>query len=380
MAEHIATYPILLDELIDPKLLNNPPALANYALELREIMLRVPEEDVEAQMDTLRQFKQAQQLRIAAADIVGVLPLMKVSDHLTALAEAIVAEVINLAWQQMAERYGVPESTIIHDNKGFAVIGYGKLGGRELSYSSDLDLVFLHYSKTDEVTNGAKQVFASVFYMKLAQRIMHIFNTRMASGILYELDMRLRPSGNSGLLVVHFNTFAQYQREDAWTWEHQALVRTRAIYGHVDVINKFNILRRQILALPREPKKLAKDVIEMRNKMRDHLDKSDENYIDIKQGLGGLVDIEFLAQYLVLNNSHQYPTVAKYSDNVSIFEQLHTVGIINEHQQKLLTQTYCQLRDQGHSAALQDKKLLLDKAVFEQHAGEIIKIWQHFLA
>ena len=379
VAEHIATYPILLDELIDPTLLNNPPALSDYALELREIMLRVPEEDLEAQMNTLRQFKQAQQLRIAAADIVGVLPLMKVSDHLTALAEATISEVINLAWQQIAQRYGVPESTLVHDNKGFAVIGYGKLGGRELSYSSDLDLVFLHYSKAIEVTNGEKQVLSSVFYMKLVQRIMHIFNTRMASGILYELDMRLRPSGNSGLLVVHFNTFAKYQREDAWTWEHQALVRTRAVYGHKDVINKFNSLRQQILSLPREPKKLAQEVIGMRDKMRNHLDKSSRRDIDIKQGIGGLVDIEFLAQYLVLKDSNKYANVAKYSDNVSIFNQLYSSDIINNKQQILLTQAYCQLRDQSHRAALQNEDSLLDEHVFQQYAGDIADIWQSFL-
>ncbi|MCJ8319072.1 MAG: bifunctional [glutamate--ammonia ligase]-adenylyl-L-tyrosine phosphorylase/[glutamate--ammonia-ligase] adenylyltransferase, partial [Colwellia sp.] len=157
VAEHIASYPILLDELIDPKLLNNPPALSDYALELREVMLRIPEDDVEAQMEMLRQFKQAQQLRIAAADIVEVLPLMKVSDHLTALAEGIISEVINLAWQQISARLGVPLSAASNDNKGFAVIGYGKLGGRELSYSSDLDLVFLHCSMADELTNGNKQ-------------------------------------------------------------------------------------------------------------------------------------------------------------------------------------------------------------------------------
>ncbi|MFT4725181.1 MAG: glutamate-ammonia-ligase adenylyltransferase, partial [Colwellia sp.] len=225
IAEHIAKYPILLDELIDPKLLHNPPELSSYSADLRQAMLRIPEDDQEAQMDMLRQFKQAQHLRIATGDICGILPVTKVSDHLTALAEAIIEEVIHLAWQQMAQRFGVPTSTVGENHKGFSAIGYGKMGGIELSYSSDLDLVFVHNSHSNEVTNGLKQIPASQFYMKLAQRIMHIFNTRMASGILYELDMRLRPSGNSGLLVVHVNAFAQYQREEAWTWEHQALVR-----------------------------------------------------------------------------------------------------------------------------------------------------------
>ncbi|MBA6363351.1 bifunctional [glutamate--ammonia ligase]-adenylyl-L-tyrosine phosphorylase/[glutamate--ammonia-ligase] adenylyltransferase, partial [Colwellia sp. BRX8-8] len=209
IAEHIAKYPILLDELIDPKLLHNPPELSSYSADLRQAMLRIPEDDQEAQMDMLRQFKQAQHLRIATGDICGILPVTKVSDHLTALAEAIIEEVIHLAWQQMAQRFGVPESTVGENHKGFSAIGYGKMGGIELSYSSDLDLVFVHNSQSNEVTNGLKQIPASQFYMKLAQRIMHIFNTRMASGILYELDMRLRPSGNSGLLVVHVDTFAQ---------------------------------------------------------------------------------------------------------------------------------------------------------------------------
>ena len=232
LTEYIAKYPLLLDELIDPESLHNPLPLSDYALELREVMLRIPEEDLEAQMEMLRQFKQAQQLRIAAADIVGILPVTKVSDHLTALAEAIIGEVINLAWQQVSLRYGVPESSLETGEKGFAVIGYGKAGGIELGYGSDLDLVFVHDSQAGEQTSGPRQVPANQFYMKLAQRIMHIFNSRMSSGILYELDMRLRPSGNSGVLVVHIETFEHYLKEDAWIWEHQALVRSRAVYGH----------------------------------------------------------------------------------------------------------------------------------------------------
>jgi glutamate-ammonia-ligase adenylyltransferase len=379
VAEHIAKYPILLDELIDPKLLNNPPALEDYALELREVMLRIPEEDLEAQMDMLRQFKQAQHLRIAASDIAGVLPLMEVSDHLTALAQAIITEVIHIAWLQLSDRYGVPESTLGTEHKGFAVIGYGKMGGRELSYSSDLDLVFLHNSNNDEMTNGAKEVAASVFYMKFAQRIMHIFNTRMASGILYELDMRLRPSGNSGLLVVHVNTFAQYQREDAWTWEHQALVRTRVVFGHSALTEKFNAIRHEILCQQRASEKLAKDVVEMRNKMRAHLDKSSQDGVDIKQGIGGLVDIEFLAQYLVLLHSNQHPEVAKYSDNVRIFRGLAKAGIVSEVQKEQLISSYCQLRDKGHRATLQNEQLFIEEHSFKTYTHDITEIWQSFL-
>lgn len=385
VTDHIATYPILLDELIDPKLLHNTPALTSYALELREIMLRIPEEDLEAQMEALRQFKQAQQLRIAAADIADVLPVAQVSEHLTALAQAIINEVINLAWQQMSERFGIPFSVVdrqgqsTNDDKGFGVIAYGKMGGVELSYGSDLDLVFVHHSEQGDTTNGEKQVAASQFYLKLAQRIMHIFNTRMNSGILYELDMRLRPSGNSGVLVVHINTFANYQQEDAWTWEHQALVRARMIYGNEYVHQQFKDIRQHVLATKRNEQQLKADVVAMREKMRAHLDKSSETLIDIKQGLGGLVDIEFLAQYLVLNYCARFPQISQHCDNLGIFKQLKFVDVLTEKEQKTLANVYEQLRSQGHIATLQNEVLRIPKEQFNQQQQGVVAIWQKFL-
>ena len=371
IAEHIAKYPILLDELIDPKLLHNPPELNSYSADLRQVMLRIPEEDQEAQMDRLRQFKQAQHLRIATADICGILPVTKVSDHLTALAEAIIEEVINLAWLQISQRFGVPESTVGHSHKGFSAIGYGKMGGLELGYSSDLDLVFVHNSQSNEVTNGIKSIPASQFYMKLAQRIMHIFNTRMASGILYELDMRLRPSGNSGLLVIHIDTFAQYQREQAWTWEHQALVRARTVFGHPELEDKFIKLRQEILTSPRDRLNVRKDVLDMRKKMRIHLDKSTSDNTDIKQGQGGLVDIEFLVQFLVLSKSSKHSELCQYSDNLSLLKELRRCDVISSGQQEQLTDSYCTLRDFGHHATLKNEQQLLTKVDFHKIAENV---------
>ncbi|MGV2871181.1 bifunctional [glutamate--ammonia ligase]-adenylyl-L-tyrosine phosphorylase/[glutamate--ammonia-ligase] adenylyltransferase [Colwellia sp. E150_009] len=382
VADYIAKYPILLDELIDPTLLHNPPKLSAYGLELRESMLRIPEEDLEAQMDALRLFKQSQQLRIAAADIAQVLDVKKVSQHLTALAEAIINEVINIAWQQVANRFGVPKSTLDIGSKGFAVIAYGKTGGNELSYGSDLDLVFVHHSpEGDETTglvNGDKVVVASQFYMKLAQRIMHIFNTRMNSGILYELDMRLRPSGNSGVLVIHINTFGQYQQQDAWTWEHQALVRARLVYGNEIIANEFKAIREKILSKKRELTKLKTEVSEMREKMRKHLDKSAGDLIDIKQGEGGLVDIEFLAQYLVLAHSNEHHSLMEHCNNVSIFKSLAALEILSQTEQKLLVNTYQQLRDYGHKATLQNEALLIDKSLLINQK-DVTQLWTKFL-
>lgn len=377
LAEHIAKYPIILDELIDPKLLNNPPALSSYQDDLRQLLLRIPENDLELQMDSLRQFKQAQQLRIAAADIVGVLPVTKVSDHLSALAETIVVEVVNMAWQQMSERYGIP-SSLAPDDKGFAVIGYGKMGGIELGYSSDLDLVFVHNCDLNDCTNGNKAISAGQFYAKLAQRIMHIFNTRMNSGILYELDMRLRPSGNSGVMVVSLATFEQYQQEDAWTWEHQALVRARAIYGHSNIVKQFDEIRQKVLSRVRDEKELKKDVLAMRKKMRDHLDKSSTDFIDIKQGQGGLVDIEFLVQFLVLNYSHQHAELSQFSDNIRLLSALKNANIVTSEQQETLTKYYCELRDYGHRAALQNSDNVLSNEQFSEIAIRVEQVCMRF--
>jgi glutamate-ammonia-ligase adenylyltransferase len=384
VADYIAKYPILLDELIDPKLLNNPPQLSAYALELREKMLRIPEEDLEAQMESLRQFKQSQQLRIAAAEIADVLPVAMVSEHLTALAEAILSEVINLAWQQVSERFGIPTSCLDGANeKGFGVIAYGKTGGVELGYSSDLDLVFVHQSESNEITtgraDGSKSVPASQFYMKLAQRIMHIFNTRMNSGILYELDMRLRPSGNSGVLVVHLNTFAQYQHEDAWTWEHQALVRARMVFGNNALQQQFIAVRQEILSKPRVLVDLKKDITDMREKMRSHLDKSTELQFDIKQGRGGLVDIEFLAQFLVLAHAQETPELMLACDNLGIFKLLLKYQLLEKSEQVLLSNMYQNLRALGHQATMQSEGQLMNS---ERLTGqdEITPIWKKLLA
>ena len=202
VANKLARYPLLLDELLDPNTLYQPTATDAYRDELRQYLLRVPEEDEEQQLEALRQFKQAQMLRVAAADIAETLPVMKVSDHLTWLAEAIIDAVVHQAWIQMVARYGQPKHLAEREGRGFAVVGYGKLGGWELGYSSDLDLIFLHDCPADVMTDGEREIDGRQFYLRLAQRIMHLFSTRTSSGILYEVDARLRPSGAAGMLVT----------------------------------------------------------------------------------------------------------------------------------------------------------------------------------
>ncbi|MBY6187616.1 bifunctional [glutamate--ammonia ligase]-adenylyl-L-tyrosine phosphorylase/[glutamate--ammonia-ligase] adenylyltransferase [Marinobacter hydrocarbonoclasticus] len=349
IAEQLSRYPILLDELIDPVALYQPLPPEGYAAELREYLLRVPEDDLEQQMEALRQFKQAHQLRIAAADVTRVLPVMKVSDHLTWLAEAIIEQVVNLAWQQLTARHGRP--SLKGEGRGFAVVAYGKLGGLELGYGSDLDLVFLHSAGPGE-TDGPKPIDNSHFYVKLAQRILHLFSTRTASGVLYEVDTRLRPSGSAGLLVSQIDRFEEYQRDEAWTWEHQALVRARFVYGDDELAGRFARLRRTLLCQTRDPDALRNDVVSMRAKMRDHLDRSDKTRFDLKQGPGGITDIEFITQYLVLKEAAACPALATWSDNVRILETALAQEKLSPEAADRLIQTYIALRDTNHHRVL----------------------------
>ncbi|EMQ2875656.1 bifunctional [glutamate--ammonia ligase]-adenylyl-L-tyrosine phosphorylase/[glutamate--ammonia-ligase] adenylyltransferase [Vibrio navarrensis] len=379
ISQQLARYPILLDELIDPQQLYNPIPLESYRTELRDFLARIPEEDMEQQMEALRQFKQICILRIAAADIAGVLPVMKVSDHLTYLAEAIVEAVVHQAWQQVAEKYGEPTHLKERDGKGFAVVGYGKVGGWELGYNSDLDVVFLHDCPTNVYTDGKKEIDGRQFYLRLAQRIIHIFSTRTASGILYEVDTRLRPSGASGLLVCPVDAFDEYQRQEAWTWEHQALVRARMIYGDDELAGEFARVRHEVLALPRDESQLKKEVAEMRVKMRDHFGGKKADRFMLKQDQGGITDIEFLAQYLVLNFSASKPKMTRWSDNVRIFETSIAQGVMDESQALALTQAYTRMRDEIHKRNLLnlDADVALDKFTAERQV--VMDAWNAWL-
>ncbi|MHA0981930.1 bifunctional [glutamate--ammonia ligase]-adenylyl-L-tyrosine phosphorylase/[glutamate--ammonia-ligase] adenylyltransferase [Kosakonia cowanii] len=354
VASQLARYPILLDELLDPATLYQPTAMNAYRDELRQYLLRVPEEDEEQQLEALRQFKQAQMLRVAAADIAGTLPVMKVSDHLTWLAEAIIDAVVQQAWGQMVKRYGQPAHLHDREGRGFAVVGYGKLGGWELGYSSDLDLVFLHDCPMDVMTDGEREIDGRQFYLRLAQRIMHLFSTRTSSGILYEVDARLRPSGAAGMLVTTAEAFADYQKNEAWTWEHQALARARVVYGDPQLTVQFDAIRRDILLTPRDGATLQTEVREMREKMRAHLGNKQKDRFDLKTDEGGITDIEFIAQYLVLRYAHDKPKLTRWSDNVRILEGLAQNGIMEEQEALALTHAYTTLRDELHHLALQE--------------------------
>ena len=379
VASQLARYPLLLDELLDPSRLYQPTATDAYRDELRQYLLRVPEDDEEQQLEALRQFKQAQLLHIAAADIAGTLPVMKVSDHLTWLAEAMIDAVVQQAWVQMVARYGQPTHLRERNGRGFAVIGYGKLGGWELGYSSDLDLVFLHDCPIDAMTDGEREIDGRQFYLRLAQRIMHLFSTRTSSGILYEVDARLRPSGAAGMLVTTAEAFADYQQNEAWTWEHQALVRARVVYGDPQLQRQFDAVRRQIVTTARDGAVLQTEVREMREKMRAHLGSKQRDRFDIKTDAGGITDIEFITQYLVLRYAHDKPKLTRWSDNVRILELLAQNDIMDEQEAQALTRAYTTLRDALHHLALQELPGNVDLASFTRERELVSASWLKWL-
>ena len=381
IAEQLAQNPVLLDELLDRASLYTAPDKSLLRDELRQQVARLGENDLEAQMDALRYFKASHVLRVAASEISGRLPLMKVSDKLTFIAEVILEQVLVVAWADLTAKYGEPQRE--SDDTGFAVFGYGKLGGIELGYSSDLDLVFVYDAQRQGVTDGERSIDNTVFYTRLGQRMIHILETRMALGQLYEVDMRLRPSGDSGMLVTTTNGFESYQRESAWTWEHQALVRARFVAGDVLVAEKVEAVRADVLAVPRDEAKLAAEVQQMRNKMSKHLltqEQAENREFHLKQGTGGIVDIEFMVQYAVLAWSHRVPGLTKWSDNVRILETLGREGLFDQHVCDTLTDAYLAYRAAAHQLSLQQKPGAVAADQFVELRAAVQKAWQALFA
>ncbi len=377
IAALLSRYPQLLDELLDPRALYAPPRRDELANELRQRLLQCGPDDLEQQMETLRHFKQAKVLRVAAADIMEAVPLMVVSDHLTEIAEVVLGASLDLAWRHLIERHGRPwcgDARVC--DTGFAVIGYGKLGGIELGYGSDLDIVFLHSSDSQgRSTNGAKPLDNAVFYARLGQRIIHILHTRTPAGILYEVDTRLRPSGASGLLVSSVAAFSEYQAGQAWTWEHQALVRARAVAGDPAVIESFEKIRREALSRQRDLAELRREVREMRERMRAGLSKAREGQFDLKQDRGGMADIEFMVQYGVLAWAHDHPALLEYTDNIRLLQTFADKGLLPEPDVVLLSDAYRAYRARGHRLTLQDQPAIVDAGEFTDYRAQVARIW-----
>jgi glutamate-ammonia-ligase adenylyltransferase len=413
IANRLAESPLLFDELLYPNSLYEPLTSADLQNELRQNLLRIDESDTEQLLDAIRSFKQINELRVAAALLSERLSISQVSRYLTQLAQVIIDTSMQICWRGLTEKYGWPQGLLNNDaeeslttsiDMGFAVIAYGKLGGTELGFNSDLDLVFLFNQPASDSTLFANQqnsehkrhqkheqkrnvhkksILVSRFYTRFAQKLIHFLSTRTSLGILYEVDMRLRPSGNSGLLVSHIDAFSDYQKESAWTWEHQALCRARTIAGDQSIANRFKEIRKQIVQSPKDATKLRDDVINMRKKMRKELLQVKSAFCDLKQCEGGLVDIEFLAQFLLLNNNYQKEKDSiddeLPSNTVAMIKYIVDKGSLDAVDGKMLSGAYRSYRNCLNEMALVSGQRLIDERIFVDERESVKLIWEKVL-
>jgi glutamate-ammonia-ligase adenylyltransferase len=379
LSRQIADFPLLLDELIDAKAFAELPSRQGFTLELAARTERLSPDEPERQVEALRQFQKVAVFTVALADLTDRLPLMRVSDRLTDIAELIVACCMDLAWQQMTGMYGTPhcgEDDATLRPVVVAVAGYGKLGGLELGYASDLDLVFLHDSSGSiQLTDGDRPLDNGIFFLRLGQRIVHLLTMHSAAGRLYEVDMRLRPNGKGGFLMTGIDAFERYQQTDAWTWEHQALLRARAVAGNAQLCDAFEAIRRRTLTQSVRRDSLRADVLEMRLRMRRELSQSRSGQFDIKQDAGGIGDIEFLVQYWVLAAAESYPQLLTYSDNIRQLEGLAAVGVVDVATADWLREAYIGYRTVLHHLSLEGGERVVDAAAYGEIRDRVGKIW-----
>jgi glutamate-ammonia-ligase adenylyltransferase len=359
LADELSRYPMLLDELLDPALMYTIPDIAALRRDLRARLAQVQRGGEEAELEALRTFKETHQFRVAACELRGILPLMNVSDYLTFLAEVILQESLRLAWQRTVD------ATAAAPGAAFAIIGFGKLGGIELGPGSDLDIVFLHDLDDDHHR----------FLHRVVRRLLHILTTRTHAGALYDVDTRLRPSGGSGTMVSSVAAFERYQQHDAWTWEHQALVRARPVGGDAAVCDAFQRIRREILCRVRDRRGLREEILDMRRRIGEGASAG----VDVKREPGGIVDIEFMVQYLVLAWASEHPSLADWTDNVRILETAATVGLLDAGTAAALKDAYLALRSERHREALDIPDDGRAREVLDRYGSLIREQWNRLL-
>ncbi len=378
---YLTRHPVLLDELLDNRMNSGPPGKDRIAEELKLRLRKISIADLEDMIVEMCVFKQINTLRVAVADISGAFPLMKVSDYLTDIAEVIIENVYHTTWQEMTQKYGFPSGISNGEAAytGFAVLGFGKLGGIEFGYGSDLDLVFIHAGENGNTTGGDESTENSFFYFRLGQKIIHFLTTRTTAGRLYEVDMRLRPSGDAGMIVSHITSLGDYYENDAWTWEHQALVRARPLCGDRNLFARFEGIRKAILCKKRDRAVLLEEITSMREKIRTEHGNTDKTLFHLKQDEGGIIDIEFLVQYLVLANAHEHPEVTRWTDNIRILETMAANYIIDASSAGQLKAAYVALRAQVHKLNLQEKPPMVPAAEYTDHRSAVLKIRDKYL-
>ena len=360
--QYLIRHPIVLDELLDEVTLYAAPDFDAMRVEMTKTMEAL-HGDIEQQMNAMRHFQHAAAFRLAAQDIAGQLTLETLSDYLSTLADLVLDVSLNAIWQSLSPQH-------IKQPK-FAVIGYGKLGSRELGYASDLDVIFLF----DDAVEDARAIYA-----RFSQRISSWFNSLTSAGLLYEIDLQLRPDGNSGLLVSSTHAFLEYQMKRAWSWEHQALTRARFVAGDAAVGETFAAIRKEIIQQVRDVNKLRDSVIEMRQKMREsqHLNAA---LFDLKHSAGGIIDVEFIVQYLVLAHAAQHSELTQNLGNIALLQLLGGLEVIDASLAQQVADAYRECRRLQHAARLQgDMSAKVEHTQVAAHAEAVISLWKYVFA
>jgi glutamate-ammonia-ligase adenylyltransferase len=359
-ATFLTRHPILLDELLDDR----GNAAANWAEDLPAFaaslarQLDAAEGDTERQLDILREAHHAQLFRLLALDLAGELSVERLADRLSALADLIVAETVQRAWRTIATRH--------RETPRFAVIAYGKLGGKELGYVSDLDVIFLFDDDDDMAPSN---------YAKLAQRFITWMTTHTPAGILFDIDTALRPDGASGMLVSSVNAFERYQQGSAWIWEHQALTRARFCAGDAGIGARFEAIREQVLRQRRNPDTLRDEVVKMRQRMHQAYPKRDDLF-DLKQDAGGMIDIEFIVQYLVLLHAPDYPQLTANAGNIALLRLCGELGLVDTGLAAGAADAYRAMRKLQHQVRLQGQEnARVDPSLVAHHATTVVQLW-----
>jgi glutamate-ammonia-ligase adenylyltransferase len=361
-AEFVTRHPLLLDELLDDRLLHEAPDPGAFAAAARRRLAEAAG-DTERRMNLLRDMHQAQVFRLLAQDLAGLLTVERLADHLSALADRVLELVIECAWGELARRHRT-------DAPRFAVIAYGKLGGKELGYASDLDIIFLY----DDPHEQAGEVYA-----RLAQRVNGWLTSRTTSGVLFETDLELRPSGASGLLVSAIAAFARYQEASAWAWEHQALTRARYCAGDATVGAAFERIREAILTRSREPLALAAEIRAMREKLHGAHPNTSGRF-DLKHDAGGMIDIEFVVQFLVLAHARTHRDLVGNLGNIALLGMAAAHRLIDAELAERARNAYRDFRRLQHALRLNGARYArVPHAQIAQHAAAVRELWQQVL-
>ena len=340
LAERVIAQPLLLDDVLDPRIDQLPLKRADISAEIAHVLNTLDEREAEAELERINEFKSSIAFRLGLAFNDSRADAVATARRLAALAESVVNAVAALAEREVIAQHG----RLPGHGSGFSILGYGSLGGEELGFASDLDLVFIFDGqRAQEMSDGPRPLDGSRWYQRLTQRVMNWLTVLTRAGRLYEVDTRLRPDGSKGLLVGSLEAFVAYQESRAWTWEHQALLRARPVAGDAALNAELADVRRRTLAVPRERSAVLAEVSSMRQRWRAERDRSDAAQIDLKQGHGGLLDIEFALQGLVLAHAAHSPALLSVTANAGLIETCRDAGLLDTAQANCFTRAHAEL-------------------------------------